>query len=219
MCVCVGGGGYIVCVCVCVFKRHAYSRPVYLCVCVQELIAAVQLLGTHNWGRIHELVPGRTREQCRERYSSTLSVHFTLLAIHVNRLWVRQGREMCSFGHIYLTVPLPACVCTWSLNSIGFQTLLCSCVLSPPSPPSHPTPLRLPLPHPLPLSVPLSCFLSLIVRCVCFCVYNVIHVFVKHKMHDNIKTETFIKSVFLCVCVHEFVCVCLCVCVSVCVCA
>ncbi|KAL8562420.1 hypothetical protein ACOMHN_066134 [Nucella lapillus] len=37
-----------------------------------QLMAAVQLLGTHNWGRVKELVPGRTREQCRERYCNSL---------------------------------------------------------------------------------------------------------------------------------------------------
>ncbi|XP_076436338.1 uncharacterized protein LOC143275898 [Babylonia areolata] len=37
-----------------------------------QLITAVQLLGTHNWGRVKELVPGRTREQCRERYANSL---------------------------------------------------------------------------------------------------------------------------------------------------
>lgn len=37
-----------------------------------QLMAAVQLLGSCNWGRVSELVLGRTREQCRERYLNSL---------------------------------------------------------------------------------------------------------------------------------------------------
>lgn len=33
----------------------------------QQLIAAVKLLGTNNWVKIQDLVPSRSKEQCRER--------------------------------------------------------------------------------------------------------------------------------------------------------
>ncbi|KAK7095295.1 uncharacterized protein [Littorina saxatilis] len=37
-----------------------------------QLMAAVHLVGSTSWGIVSELVPGRTREQCRERYVNSL---------------------------------------------------------------------------------------------------------------------------------------------------
>lgn len=54
-------------------KTPSYRKSMWSEIEDQLLIAAVQRYGTHNWGLVAASVAGRTRKQCRERWSGKLN--------------------------------------------------------------------------------------------------------------------------------------------------
>jgi hypothetical protein len=87
------------------------------------LIAAVQLHGTNDWGRIAQAVAGRTRAQCSQRWNRGLDPKLNkenwceeeeqkliaVVAIHGTKAWIKVAAEMgnrsdvqCRFRYLVL---------------------------------------------------------------------------------------------------------------------
>jgi hypothetical protein len=88
-----------------------------------KLIAAVQLHGTDNWGRVAQAVGGRTRGQCSQRWNRGLDPKLNkenwceeeeqklidAVGIHGTKAWIKVAAEMgnrsdvqCRFRYLFL---------------------------------------------------------------------------------------------------------------------